>query len=139
MEETETVRAEQHDVEPAVVELLDADDLANAADAIERRLVVVVDPERLDHADLPGAVDRIVHHLAIARLENVQRELRAGEQDRPGQRENRDSQRSAHVKSTADSRRRCALDQGSSSPCASSSWRKRLRAALSFHSRLRRM
>ena len=57
----------------------------------------------------------------------------------PGKREDRDADRSAHVNSSADSRRRCALDHGSSRPCASSSWRKRLRAAPSFHSRSRRM
>ena len=59
--------------------------LADAADRIERRLIVVVEPVRLDHGDPAGAVDRVADHLAIARLENVQRQLRAREQDRAGQ------------------------------------------------------
>src|SRR3954447_5396345 len=137
-DEPEPVGAQQDNVEPAVVQLLDSDDLADAADGVERRLIIVVKPLRLDHSDLARAVDRVAHHVAIARFENVQRQLRAREQDRSGQRKDRQPEQSAHVNSTADKRRRWALDQGSSSPCASRSWRKRLRAAPSFHSRSRR-
>src|SRR6185369_1602805 len=137
-DQPEAVRAQQDDVEAAVVELLDADDLAEAADLVQRRLIVLVEAQRLDHPDPRRAVDRVAHHLAVARLENVQRKLRAREQDRPRKRENRDGDGSAHVNSSAESRRRCALDHGSSRPCASISWRKRLRAAPSFHSRSRR-
>ena len=56
-------------------QLLDPDDVADAADVVQRRLIVVVEPVRLDHRDPPAAVDRVAHHLAIARLEDVQRQL----------------------------------------------------------------
>ena len=120
-DQPKAVGAQQHDVEPPVIKLLDPDHLADAADVVERRLVVVVEPVRLDHRDLAGAVDRVADHLAVARFEDVERQLRARKQDRAGQREDRDAERSAHVKSSAESRRRCALDHGSSRPCASSS------------------
>ena len=137
-EEAEPVRAEQDDIEPPVLQFLDSDDLADAADRVERCSVVVVEPVRLDHPDPSAPVDRVAHHLAVARLEDVQRKLRAREQNRAGQRKQGHADDAAHVKSTEDRRRRCAADHGSSRPCASSSWRKRLRAAPSFHSRSRR-
>ncbi len=67
-----------------------ADDLAEAADLVQRRLIVLVEAQRLDHPDPRRAVDRVAHHLAVARLENVQRQLRAREQDRARKRENRE-------------------------------------------------
>ena len=93
-------------------------------------------PRIIDHPDPPGAGKRVAHHLAIARLENMQRKLGARKEDRPGQREDRDSERlgAHHVNSIADSRRRCAAAQGSSSPPPPASAATALRAAPSFQS-----
>src|SRR5581483_3293037 len=138
-DQPEPVGAQQDNIVPAVFELLDADQLANATDIEQRSPIVVIEPMRLDHRDPPRTVDRVADHLAIARLEDVQRKLRTREQDRSGQGEDWNAQRAAHVNRTAERRRRWLLDQESSSPCASSSWRKRWRAAPSFHSRSRAM
>jgi hypothetical protein len=61
---------------------------------------------RLDHRNPPGAVDGIAHHFAITRLENVERKLGTRKEDRAWKRKERDSKDSAHVKRTAESRRR---------------------------------
>ena len=45
----ETVRAEKDDIVATLIQFLDADDLPDAADRVQRRIVVVVDPVRLDH------------------------------------------------------------------------------------------
>ena len=84
--QAEAVRPEQHDVEPTVVELLDPDDVADAADLIQQA--------GLSSSKLSGWIIPIcpapsiasLDHLAVARLEDVQRQLRAREQDRAGQR-----------------------------------------------------
>src|SRR3712207_7095436 len=52
---------------------------------------------------------------SIARLEDVERKLRARKEQGAGEREDRDAQQGAHqVKRMAESRRRCAPDHGSS-------------------------
>jgi len=48
---------------------------------------------RLDHADQPVSAERILCHRQIARLENIERELAAGQQQNPGQREDRNAGR----------------------------------------------
>ena len=113
------LRALQDDVEPPVVQFLDPDQFADAADAVERRLIALlafaVEHLRLDQCDPPRAGERIADHFLIARLEDVQRDLRAREQDRPGQRKQGHADRglAAHVNRTAESRRRCAFDHSS--------------------------
>ena len=73
-----------------------ADDAADAADAKQIRLVVRTGMRRvrLDHADQPMAVtQRIVDHREIARLEDVQRQLPARQQQRPRKRKHRNDLR----------------------------------------------
>ena len=83
---------------------------------------------------------RVAHQRAIARFEDVQRQVRAREQQRTGERKDRETRhRSAQVNRMAESRRRCACDHGSSSPTAASSLSSRSRAAASFHVRSMRM
>ena len=103
-------------------------------------MIVVVEAQGLDHRDPAGAVDRVAHHLAVARLENVQGELGAREQDRARQREQRDAKAFGSCEEQGRQppplRARPRDPRG---PDASRSWRKRLRAAPSFQSRSRRM
>ena len=81
-DQAETVRSQQHDVEAAVVEFLDPDNVADASDLVQRR-IVIVEIERLDHPDLPRALDRVLDHLAVARLEDMQRQLARGNRIAP--------------------------------------------------------
>ena len=85
-DQPKTVRAHQHDVEAPVVELLDPDQLADAADPIQRGAVTRL-VHRLDHGDSAVARHRVLDHRPIALLENVQRQLGAREQDGAGERE----------------------------------------------------
>ena len=55
---------------------LDADDLADAADRIEPG-AFVIGGGGLDHPDAAGTLEGVADHIAIARLEDVQRKLRA--------------------------------------------------------------
>src|SRR4029079_11592448 len=96
----EAVRTEEHNIVAAVVQLLDTDQLPDAADGVEGSLIVVVEPVRLDHRNPPRTVDRILDHLPVARLENMQRQLRSREEDRAGKREKRNSKGPAHVNRT---------------------------------------
>ena len=73
----ELLEAAQHDVVAAVGEPLDVRDDARAADRVDRRppLVVALPPgPQQHHADHAIAVERVGHHLAVARLEDVQRQ-----------------------------------------------------------------
>jgi hypothetical protein len=104
--------------EAAVVEFLDPDDLAEAAGAVERRVGAVArlgrsfgiaeEHARLDHRDSARPGERVADHFAITFFKNVQRQLRAREQQRPGKREQRHPRRLAiaHVNNRADRRRR---------------------------------
>ena len=75
----------KHDVEPAVVQFLRADDLADASGVEQRRRLAFA--RRLDHSDSASPRERVANHIAIARLENMKRQLGAGKQDCPSQRE----------------------------------------------------
>ena len=66
---------------------------AGAADRVDRRPPLVVGlPARSEqhHADDPVALQRLFHHLPVARLEDVQREHGAGEEDDVGEWKDRD-------------------------------------------------
>jgi len=83
VDDTEAFEPAQHDVEAAVGERFDVGDDAAAADRIHRRRALVVAvPARPQqhHADQAVAGHGIRHHLAIPRLENVQREKHVGEE-----------------------------------------------------------
>ncbi len=80
-DQAEPLRSEQHDVEPPVVQFLDPDQFAEAADLVQTGWVGVVG--RLDHRDPSRPGHRVLDHRAIAFLEDVQRQMRAREQDRP--------------------------------------------------------
>ena len=90
-DQPEAVRAQQHDVEAAVLKLLDADQLADAADPVEAGTVALV--QGLDHCDPSAAGERILDHCPIAFLEDVQGQLGAREEDCPGEREQRHARR----------------------------------------------
>jgi len=74
-EQSETAGSEEYDVEPSVIQLFDADDFADAPHAVERCLVIIVEPMRLDHGDLSCAIDGVADHVAVARLEDMQWKL----------------------------------------------------------------
>ena len=98
--------AVEDDIVAAVIELLDPDDLADAPDWIEWR-ALVLRRMRLDHPDAAWAIQDIAIHLALARFEDVMRQLRPGKKNRTRQREDRNPQRSlaTQVNSKAESRR----------------------------------
>jgi hypothetical protein len=71
-----TLQALQRDVESPVGQRLGVRDQPGAADGVDRRPSLVLGLEsRLQqhHPDDPVVVQRVAHHRAIARLENVQR------------------------------------------------------------------
>ena len=74
----------QHDVVAAVVERLGMRDDAGTANRVDRRPALVVSlvarPQQ-HHADNPIAAQRVAHHLAISRLEDVQRQKHVWKQD----------------------------------------------------------
>ena len=80
----------EDEVEAPVIHRLDLADPTDAADIVKRRIVPAT--PRLDHRNPPVACERIAHQRAVARLEHVQRQLQAGEQDRSCQREDRKAQ-----------------------------------------------
>ena len=65
-DQPEAARSAEDDIVAAVLQLLDPDDLADAADRVQRRRIVSR-RLRLDHADLARSVDRVRHHLADRR------------------------------------------------------------------------
>ena len=90
----------EHDVEPAVGQLLHAYHLAHSAGREDGRPPVVVRLPALAqerHADQAGAARRIADHLPIARLEDVEREHDLREQDDVRQREDGDDVGQRHV------------------------------------------
>ena len=100
--------AAQHDQVAPVVLRLALLDPAEAADAVDLRVVGVRvldlrDPvvlpggERLDHADQLLAFERVGHHVAVARLEDVERQQVPRQQQRAGQRKDRDDRGSGLV------------------------------------------
>jgi hypothetical protein len=76
-DDTEAVGAVEDDVEAAVLELLQPDDLADAADRVERllRIVLHFDELGLNDCDKAIVVHGVANHFAIAGLEDVKREL----------------------------------------------------------------
>jgi hypothetical protein len=84
--------AEHQDAEAAVRQPLVARDLAEPRDLEHRRLRarrLVLALEDRPHHETARAVEHVLDHLAIARLEDVQRQELAGEQEHPAQREHR--------------------------------------------------
>src|SRR5205814_851339 len=74
----------------------------------------------------------------VPRLEDVQRQMHAREEQRAGQRKDRQAhglRLGGHPNRIAESLRRCADTQGSSSPTTSNNLSNWVRAALSFQSR----
>src|SRR3546814_5835606 len=67
--------------------LFRSDDPAEAADFEQARRILLV--LRLNHGDHRIARQRVAHHRPIARLEDVERQLRAREEQRPRQRKDR--------------------------------------------------
>ena len=85
--DAEALRPLQHDVEPAVRQPLVVRDDARAADVEHGRpaFVVLFEPwTQQHHSDQPVAVERVHDHRAIPRLEDVQRQVDAGEEDDVG-------------------------------------------------------
>jgi hypothetical protein len=108
----EAAEAFEDDVEAAVLQLLRADDPADAADVEQpRRLALVA---RLDHADQPVAGQRVADHRPVARLEDVQRQLRAREEQAPASGKIGTRRRAAlhQVNRIAERRRRCCPGPG---------------------------
>ena len=69
------------------------DDRAGAAERVDRRpavVVLLVPGLEENDADRAARLQRVFHHLAVARLEDVQRQRRPGEQDDVRQREEGD-------------------------------------------------
>jgi len=87
------VLADQTEIEAPVLERLEILDAADGSDVVELRAAAVVGlpsgPQQGDR-DQSFAVYRVPHHGAIARLEDVQREHRSGEEHDAGQREDGD-------------------------------------------------
>ena len=83
----------EHDVEAPVRQRLGMGDEAGTSDWIHRRTACVVRLEARSeqhHADDAIAGKRILHHRAIARLEDVQWQKDVGEEDDIREREDRD-------------------------------------------------
>ena len=80
-QDAEARQAFEHDVEPPVVERLDFGDPPDAADLEQRRASPAL--ARLDHADAPVARERVGDHRAVARLEDVQRQMQPGNSNAP--------------------------------------------------------
>ena len=75
-----------------VADLLEMGDPAEAADALQRDAAARRFLGRvlgLDQADQPVAAERVIDHLDVARLEDVERALRERQQQRARQREDR--------------------------------------------------
>ena len=86
----ETLETEEPDKRAAVGEFLVVGDKTDAADIAHRLRLLSRTPVLrgiLDHADDPVAFERVAHHGPIPRLEDMQRENLAGEQDHLAQRE----------------------------------------------------
>jgi len=73
----------EHEIVASVFQRFEFADPAKAADMEQRR--PFVGPLRLDHPDPPVAGQCIAYHRAVARLEDVQRQLQSGVEDRAGQ------------------------------------------------------
>jgi len=84
LEDAKPIDAAKYDIVPAVGELFDVRHHTAAPDRIHGRLPFVIGfPARpqQDHSDQPIVGDSIGHHLAITRLENVQRQEHVWKQD----------------------------------------------------------
>ena len=93
LEHPEAGLPEEQDVVPPVVEPLVLDDRPGAAERVDRRppLVVLLVPGlEEDDADRAVRPERVLDHLPVARLEDVQRQRRPGEEDDVRQREEGD-------------------------------------------------
>src|SRR3546814_4497394 len=77
--------------------LFRSDDPAEAADFEQARRILLV--LRLNHGDHRIARQRVAHHRPIARLEDVGRQLRAREEQRPRQRKDRSEEHTSELQS----------------------------------------
>ena len=94
----------QHDVGPAVRQRFVLFDPPRTSLPVDgRTAVVVVLPSRTqqDHADHPRSGQGVRDHLAVARLEDVERKRDLRKQDDVGQREERDDRRNGRQESSA--------------------------------------
>ena len=92
------VQALQKDVEAAVEQSLDADQPSDAPNFVDRRIgIILVFPALLQkgHSDTLPPRGGVGHHLAVPRLENVQRYIDLREKHDVGKREHRDALRDA--------------------------------------------
>ena len=92
LDDPEAFEPAQDEVVAAVGQPLDVGQHAAAADRIDRRPSLVVPvPSRPQqhHPDHAIAGQRVGDHVAVARLEDVQRQEHVGEEDDVGQREQR--------------------------------------------------
>ncbi len=97
--DVETRSAGQGDENAAIIglaiggETAGAAGLAQESGLVERRFLALGRAARLDDADDAVAGENIVEHLQIARLENIQRQGRARQQDASLQRKDRNGVR----------------------------------------------
>ena len=120
-------------------------DPPDGADGRQRRRAVrSIRRQRLDHADDALSGQRVVDHVEIARLENVERQRAARKHQRPAQRKQRHALRQigclaiaecAHENRMDDNLRRPCLATSDAGPAASNIFSNCLRAASSFQSR----
>src|SRR3546814_17593141 len=82
----------EHEVEASLVECLDIDDPPDATDIVERGRLAIFFAGKLawlDHPDLPAARVHLLHHLRIARLADVQRQVHPRQHHAAGARTDR--------------------------------------------------
>src|SRR5690348_11343669 len=94
--DTEARQAGQRDHIPPVIGLGEGGDAAGAADRVDwwvygaaAPIVLELRFVRLHHPDQAVATERVLGHCEIARLEDVERQATARQQQDPGQREDR--------------------------------------------------
>ena len=142
LDDVEAAHPGQGDPIAPVVGFAEVDDAPAAAGAVDVRLaasrripgraavVIRVGFGGLDHADHPGlGGERRLHHVEVARLENIERQLATRQEQDAGEREHRDDTgqvlegrsegRAGHENSSAENLRRPSTHSGSVDPSAS--------------------
>ncbi len=91
LDHIEAAETGERDEVSAVLGLGEARDSSEAAHPVDRPPPArPLGLGRLDHPDHSVSSHRVSHHRQIARLENVERQVAAGQQERPLQREDRE-------------------------------------------------
>src|SRR5580658_1957901 len=146
-DDVEAQKPGQRDEIAAVLRLAELGEPPGAADAVDRGLAgIALVSKRLHHADKALARERVPRHGEVARLEDVERQLAARQEERARQRKDRQRRRErrearderAHAKRSDERRRRADCVKGSAPPIASKYLTSCFRAASSFHFRSRR-